>query len=124
MMTMLHNEERGLLVRSYEVTRDAEGIAKAYSVSKWTVCRLVEQNRKTGSVALRISRRGRKPLLTEKGLARIRASIEERPDITIEELREKLELNASYLTVERAVTSTLLLVDTSSSCPRHPQSGS
>lgn len=50
---MLHNEARELLVRGYEATHDAEGIAKAYSVSKWTVYRLVEQKRKIGSVALR-----------------------------------------------------------------------
>lgn len=100
---MLHNEARELLVRGYETTHDAEGIAKAYSVSKWTVYRLVGQKRKTGTVALRTSQRGRKPLLTEKDRARIRTSIEERPDITIEELREKLELKASYSTVERTV---------------------
>ena len=100
---MLHNEARELLVRGYEATHDAEGIAKAYSVSKWTVYRLVGQKRKTGTVALRTSQRGRKTLLTEKDRVRIRAGIEERPDITIEELREKLELKASYSTVERAV---------------------
>ena len=100
---MLHNEARELLVRGYEATHDVEGIAKAYSVSKWTVYRLVGQKRKTGTVALRTSQRGRKPLLTETDRARIRASIEERPDITIEELREKLELKASYSTVERAI---------------------
>ena len=34
---------------------------------------------------------------------RIRASVEERADITIEKLRETLELKASYSTVERVV---------------------
>ena len=32
--SMLHNEARELLVEGYEATHDAEGIAKAYSVSK------------------------------------------------------------------------------------------
>lgn len=50
---MPHNEARELLVQGYETTHDAEGIAKAYSVSKWTVYRLVGQKRKTGTVALR-----------------------------------------------------------------------
>ena len=40
---MLHNEARELLVQGYEATHDVEGIAKAYSVSKWTVYRLAEQ---------------------------------------------------------------------------------
>ncbi len=92
---MLHNEARELLVRGYEATHDAEGIAKAYSVSKWTVYRLAEQKRKTGSVTLRTSQRGRKPLLTQADKERIVACIKETPDITIDELREKLNLKAS-----------------------------
>ena len=40
--TMLHNEARELLVQGYEATHDAKGIAKAYSVSRWTVYRLAE----------------------------------------------------------------------------------
>lgn len=60
---MLHNEAQELLVNGYEATHDAEGVAKAYSVSKWTVYRLAEQKRKTGSVALQTSQRGRKSIL-------------------------------------------------------------
>ncbi len=100
---MLHNEARELLVRGYEATHDAKGIAKAYSVSKWTVYRLAEQKRKTGVVSLRTSQRGRKPLLTQADKERIHGCIRETPDITIDELREKLGLKASYSTVERAV---------------------
>lgn len=100
---MLHNEARELLVKGYEATHDVEGIAKAYSVSKWTVYRLAEQKRKTGSVTLRTSQRGRKPVLTPEDKANIRCCIDETPDITIEEIREKLNLSASYSTVERAI---------------------
>ena len=72
---MLHNEARALLVGGYEATHDAEGIAKAYSVSKWTVYRLAEQKRKTGSVALRTSQRGRKPVLTAADQENIRHTL-------------------------------------------------
>ena len=102
---MLHNEARELLVKDYEITHDAEGIAKAYSVSKWTVYRLAEQKRKTGSVELRTSQRGRKPALTTEEKANIRDCIDAEPDITIEEIREKLNLSASYSTVERAINA-------------------
>ena len=87
---MLHNEARELLVQGYEATHDAKGIAKAYSVSKWTVYRLAEQKRKTGSVALRTSQRGRKPVLTAEDKENIQHCMDESPDITIEEIREKL----------------------------------
>ena len=100
---MLHNEARELLVEGYEATHDAKGIAKAYSVSKWMVYRLAEQKRKTGSVALRTSQRGRKLVLTTEDKEAIRRCIDKAPDITIEEIREKLNLSASYSTVERAI---------------------
>ena len=102
---MLHNEARELLVKDYEITHDAEGIAKAYSVSKRIVYRLAEQKRKTGSVELRTSQRGRKPALTTEEKANIRDCIDAEPDITIEEIREKLNLSASYSTVERAINA-------------------
>ena len=72
---MLYNEARELLVEGYEATHDAKGIAKAYSVSKWMVYRLAEQKRKTGSVALRTSQRGRKPVLTTEDKEAIRRCI-------------------------------------------------
>lgn len=100
---MLHNEARELLVAGYEKSHDAETIAEAYSVSVRTVYRLVEQKRETGSVALRTSQRGRKPILTAEDKENIRCCIDENPDITIEEIREKLNLPASYSTVERAI---------------------
>ena len=102
---MLHNEARELLVQGYEAAHDAKGIAKAYSVSKWTVYRLAEQKRKTGSVALRTSQRGRKPVLTAEDKENIQHCMDESPDITIEEIREKLHLSASYSTVERAIAA-------------------
>jgi len=103
MRAMLHNEARELLMAAYEKNHNAEAIAKAYAVSKWTVYHLAEQKRKTGSVALRTSQRGRKPVLTSKNLERIRQCIDEMPDITINELREKLGLKASFSTVQRAI---------------------
>ena len=102
---MTANEARELLVQGYEVTYDAEGIAKACSVRKWTVYRLAEQKLKTGSVTLRTSQRDRKPVLTAEDKENIRQCIDEKPDTTIEEIREKLSLSASYSTVERAINA-------------------
>ncbi len=102
---MLHNEARELLVKAYEKHPVAKDIAEAFSVSKDTVHRLVRQKARTGTVALRVSQRGRKRVLTDRDLERIRAKIESQNDITIEEIREALSLKASYSTVERAVNS-------------------
>ncbi|WP_297871957.1 transposase [uncultured Oscillibacter sp.] len=69
------------------------------------VYRLAEQKRKTGSVKLRTSQRGRKPVLTAEDKENIRNCIDADPGITIEEIREKLNLSASYFTVERAINA-------------------
>ncbi len=100
---MLHNETRELLVKGYEKNHDAEGIAQAYSVSVRTVYRLVKQKKETGSVTLRTSQRGRKAVLTAEDKEKIRQCVDEKPDSTVNEIREELGLSASYSTVERAI---------------------
>lgn len=100
---MLHNEARELLVEGYEKTHNAKEIAEIFGVSPCQVYHLSAQKLKTGSVALKTSQRGRKPLLSSEDKQRIRSCIEETSDITIRELQEKLHLKASYPTVARVV---------------------
>ena len=100
---MLHNEARELLVKGYKETHNAKEIAKIFGVAERTVYRLVKQEHEEGTVALRTSRRGRKPLLSDTEKDAIRQCIADEPDITINEIREKLHLAASRSTVERAV---------------------
>ena len=100
---MLHNEARELLVKAYAKHPVAKDIAEAFSISTSEVYRLVMQKARTGSVELRVSQRGRKKLLSEEDIQNIKAQIEAHNDITIEEIREALNLKASYTTVERAV---------------------
>ena len=100
---MLHNEARNMLVKAYEKTHDARGIALAYGVSVPTVYRLAEQKAKTGSVDLRVSKRGRKRVLGQDALEKIAKTIDARPDITLAEIVEKLELPVGIETVRRAI---------------------
>ena len=100
---MQHNEARNLLVEAYEKTHDAKGIALAYGVSVPTVYRLAEQKAKTGSVNLRVSKRGRKRVLGQDALEKIAKTIDARPDITLAEIVEKLELPVGIETVRRAI---------------------
>ena len=100
---MLHNEARELLVKAYAKHPVAKDIAEAFSISTSEVYRLVMQKARTGSVELRVSQRGRKKLLSEEDIQNIKTQIEAHNDITIEEIREALNLKASYTTVERAV---------------------
>lgn len=103
---MLHSEARELLVEAYEKSRDVKRVAEDFGVSESRVYHLVMQKCRTGSMAVRTSQRGRKPLLTAQDKERIRGCIDEKPDITINELREKLDLSASESTVGRAIRGT------------------
>nr|WP_325225242.1 hypothetical protein [uncultured Oscillibacter sp.] len=59
--------------------------------------------KKTGSVKLQTSQRGRKPALTEEDLQEIDQLIMAQPDITIDEIIEKQGLSVSDETVRKAV---------------------
>ena len=100
---MLHNEARNLLVRAYEQSHDAQTVAKCFQVSTSTVYRLSGQMKKTGSVYLQTSQRGRKAALTEENLHEVDQLIIAQPDITIDEIIEKLEISVSNETVRKAV---------------------
>ena len=100
---MLHNEARKLLVEAYEKSHDAQTVAKYFQVSTSTVYRLSGQMKKTGSVDLQTSQRGRKPALTQEDLQEIDQLIMAQPDITIDEIIEKQGLSVSNETVRKAV---------------------
>ena len=72
-------------------------------MNKYTVYHMAERKRKTGSVALRTSQRGRKQLLNDEDKQHVRQCIDETPDITLAELRTKLGLKASIQTLSRVV---------------------
>ena len=94
---MLHNEARKLLVEAYEQTHDAQTVAKCFQVSTSTVYRLSGQMKKTGSVDLQTSQRGRKPALTQEDLQGIDQLIIGQPDITIDASKSRDCLSATKL---------------------------
>lgn len=100
---MLHNETRKLLIESWNKTHDAKQIAECFCTSTSTVYRLVKRMRETGSVETRVSRRGRKPSLSQTDIHNIDQLIQEQSDITIHEISERLRLNVSDETVRKAV---------------------
>ena len=115
---MLSNAERNLLIKTYKEIPDAKKVAKIYSVSSNSVYRLVRQMKETGSVELKTSSRGRKPSLTPENIEDIKRVIEEQPDITIREIREKLNLPVSDETVRTTVVKMGLRYKKKRSTPR------
>lgn len=100
---MLHNESRNLLVQAFEKNHNAKQTAQDFSVSLWTVYRLRQQMQQTGSVDLRVNQRGRKAKLTQQDIDAINNLVQNQPDITIREIKEKLYLDVCEETVRKAV---------------------
>ena len=99
-----------------------------------TVYRLEKQMRETGSVKTRTSQRGRKHALTPEDLQNIDRVVQQEPDITIDEIIDKLGLHVCNETVRKAVisipncnrTGVIILQEKISSCLRagaSPMSG-
>ena len=100
---MLDQEARELLVKTYDEIRDAKKVAAIYGVSSWTVYFYVKKAREGKSLEVRTSERGRKAKLTEQDKEAIKNCILEKPDITIHEINEKLQLPVSDEQVRRTV---------------------
>ena len=88
----LQNDARARLVAAYLKLKNASLVAVAYDVSERTVYRLVHQKRETGSADLRTCHCGRKPKVSSEQVAQIKSAITETPDITLQELIDKLHL--------------------------------
>ena len=92
MKKIMNNDSRDRLVHSYEKLQNADIVATAFDVSVSTVFRLVHQYKKTGTVELQTHKRGRKPVLTPEQMEKVKETILETPDITMQEIIDKLHL--------------------------------
>ena len=100
---MLHNETRNLLIQAYNKTHNAKEVAECFSVDVSTVYRLVEQMKREGSVSVKTSFRGRKASLKEADLQKIQELVQQKPDITLQEIIDTLQLKICIETVRKAL---------------------
>src|SRR5258708_11414854 len=98
---------RDLRKRIIDTVERGEGslqqIAKRFVVSISFVTRLLRRYGPTGSLEPKPHGGGRRPALGPAQLRRLRASIEEKPDATLEELRRRLGVNCSTMAIVRAL---------------------
>ena len=93
---MLHNEARKLLIQALEKTHNAKEVAENFSVNRGTVYRLKRQLEETGSI-------GRKSALSQEDICNIEQLLKEKPDITIAEIIDTLQLKVCNETVRKKV---------------------
>ena len=95
---------RERIVASYdrkEGTR--EEVARRFCVSVGMVKKLLQQRRRVGSIAAQYFRCGRKPLILEEHQEQMRLLLEEKPDLTLAELRQALGLPCSLPAIHYAL---------------------
>lgn len=80
-----------------------EEIAYRYQVSLGMVKKLIQQRRHTGDIAPRHHRSGRKPKILSSHRQQMRTLLSRKPDLTLEELREKVGLDCTVVAVHYAL---------------------
>lgn len=104
---MISMEKRELITRARADGMKIAEIARVYRVCESTVYKLFQLVRETGSIKPRPHAYGRKPALDEAQMRRLGALIEERRDITLEEIKEKMELSISLSALSRIIRNKL-----------------
>ena len=92
-----------MLADAYEKGYKTKDLSEIFKISVNSVNRIIRQKKRTGSCELKTHNCGRKPILTESGLKHIPELIDKHPDITINEIIEKLCLKVTNETVRKAV---------------------
>ena len=83
-------EVRERIIEASDQGHTREEIADRYNIGTASVTRFLARRRKTGSLSPS-PRPGRTPILDDRADARIRGWIEEKSDLTLRELKERLE---------------------------------
>lgn len=83
--------------------RTQSEIGELFGVSQFTVKKLLKQRRETGCLAPRYGRNGGRRKILAEHQEKLRELLVERPDITLEGMREALELDCTVQAVHYAL---------------------
>ena len=84
-----------------ELTR--EEIAEEFDVSTSWIRRLLQRRREEGHYGAKQGKRGRKPVIVGQSLTQLDQLVEERPDATLEELRDHTSASCSLVTISNTL---------------------
>ena len=96
-------DTRERIVNAYGRFKNADTVADMFGVSTRTVYRVARQKQETGDVELHLHRRGRKPKLSDEQYEQIRTTLQEKPDMTLMDLIQELELPISESRLSRII---------------------
>src|SRR5437773_8348241 len=103
-MATLSLDLRERILATYDDGRDTrEAVARRYRVSLGMVKKLLQQRRRTGDIAPRHDRSGRKPMILEVHHRQMRTLLVKKPDLTLSELRDAVALPCSLPAIHYAL---------------------
>jgi len=103
-MAALSLDLRQRILGAYDegnVTR--EEVAKRFAVSLGMVAKLLQQRRRLGDIRPQYHRCGRRPDIDKPIQSRMRRLLEDKPDMTLAELREELGLSCTLPAIHHAL---------------------
>lgn len=78
-------------------------IAERFRIPKGTVQNIVERYRDAGTVGPKPQNAGRKPAIVGRALCKLERDVEQRPDATLSELRDRCGLDVSLVTIHNTL---------------------
>lgn len=100
---MIDIEVRKLIVAIHEDGMGIKDIMKTFHVKRTAVYNLFQLVKETGSVEPRPHARGRKPALNAEEMKRLEGLIIEQSDITLQEIKQKMELQISLPAISNII---------------------
>jgi transposase len=95
---------RERVIEAYDRGRgSSRQLAQVFGVSSAWIRKLLSLRRETGTVAAKVYRRGPRPRLNGRQLKRLAELVERHPDATLVDLRRRLGVNCSRVTIHRAL---------------------
>ena len=104
---MISIEIRKLIIAAREAGKSVVEIMNTYNVKQTAVYSLYKLVSETGGVEPRPNKRGRKPALNEEQLKNLEQLIIDNSDITLEEIKEQMDLKISLSAISRIIRNKL-----------------
>lgn len=103
-MRTLSLDLRERILSSYDQEDSTrEQIARRYRVSLGMVKKLLQQRRRTGAIGPRHHYSGRKPMIVPEHHRQMRFLLGRKPDMTLKELRQAVQLNCTLPAIHYAL---------------------
>lgn len=104
---MTSQEVRKLIQKGKKQGLSSKEMAVAYQISERTVYRWLAREKATGAMDANTDKCGRRAALDSDGLEQMRQLILDNPDITLEEIKEEMQLDICLSAIHRIIKGKL-----------------